>query len=84
MWEFANEHPEATFLIVVVLACAATAPFFFALLAYNQMLRSRNIVARGWPPPHLNADGDVIEKEEEEDAEVRPNAAENSPAVRAG
>ena len=78
MWEFANEHPEATFLIVVVLACAATAPFFFAFLAYNQMLRSRNIVARGWPPPHLDADGDVIEKEEEEDAQVvSPGPAEN-------
>ena len=77
MWEFASDHPTATFLIVVVLACAAVAPFFFALLAYNQMLRSRNIVARGWPPPHLDADGNAIE-EEEEDAEVDlPRPAEN-------
>jgi hypothetical protein len=67
MWEFANEHEVVTLLIVVVLATAAVSPFFFAFVAYNQMLRSRNIVAQGWPPAHLDADGDpVIEEVDEE------------------
>ena len=79
MWEFADGHPTAMFLIVVVVACAAVAPFFLAFAAYNQTLRSRNIIARGWPPPHLDADGDFAE-EEEADAECVPPKAAESPA----
>jgi hypothetical protein len=66
MWEFANKHEVVTLLIVVVLATAAASPFFFAFLAYNQTLRSRNIVARGWPPAHLDADGEFVEEVDEE------------------
>jgi len=66
MWEFANEHEVVTLLIVTVLAIAAASPFFFAFCAYNQTLRSRNIVARGWPPAHLDADGDLVIEEVEE------------------
>jgi hypothetical protein len=67
MWEFANRHEVVTLLIVVVLATAAVSPFFFAFVAYNQMLRSRNIVARGWPPAHLDADGDLVTEEVDEE-----------------
>ena len=78
MWEFADSHPFIMLLMVVVCACAAASPFFFAYCAYNQTLRSRNIIARGWPPPHLDADGDFAEQEEDAEAEcVPPRAAEN-------
>ena len=81
MWEFADNHSIVTLLIVVVCACAVASPFFFAFLAYNQTLRSRNIIARGWPPPHLDVDGDFAEKEEEEaDAECVPPTAAATPA----
>ena len=66
MWEFANRHEVVTLLIVAILATAAASPFFFAFLAYNQVLRSRNIVARGWPPAPLNADGDIVTEEADE------------------
>lgn len=61
-----------TLLIVAVLATAAASPFFFAFLAYNQALRSRNIIARGWPPSPLNADGDIVTEEEEADEKSDP------------
>ena len=79
MWEFADGHPEAMFFIVLVVAIAAVTPFFLAFIAYNQTLRSRNIIARGWPPPHLDADGDFAEKEEAE-AECPPSTVAESPA----
>ena len=77
MWEFADSHPIIMLLMAVVCACAAASPFFFAFCAYNQNLRSRNIIARGWPPPHLDADGDFKEEEEAEEECVPPRVAEN-------
>jgi hypothetical protein len=69
MWQFANQHALVTLLIVAILATAAASPFFFAFLAYNQTLRSRNIVARGWPPRPLNADGDILTEEADEESD---------------
>jgi hypothetical protein len=51
-------------LIVLILAWAATSPFYLAFRAYNRMLRSRNIIAQGWPKPPMDADGDIIEEDE--------------------
>ncbi len=36
------------------------------LKLWSRWLRSRNIKNAGWPPPHLDADGDFKEKEEPE------------------
>lgn len=60
IWDFANQHPFIGAFIVLVLAYAATRPFSYAFRAYNRRLRSRNIVAHGWPEPPLDADGDVV------------------------
>jgi hypothetical protein len=60
MLEFAKANPGYTFLIVWVLAWAATRPFWYAWVAYNRTLRSRNIVAHGWPTAPVDADGDVV------------------------
>lgn len=35
-------------------------PFVLTYKAYRHKLRSQNIASRGWPPPHLDADGKVI------------------------
>lgn len=38
-----------------------TTPFNVAFKAYNRRLRSKNILARGWPTAQLmDADGDII------------------------
>ena len=60
-WEFWHQH---TFLAF----CALFLAFAFAKLPFilvNRWIRHRNIVAKGWPPAHLDADGDPIKKPEE-------------------
>lgn len=62
MWhdtlQFAGQHPWLAFFLACVLSSVVTAPFKFAFRAYSRSLRARNIAARGWPPEHLDADGD--------------------------
>lgn len=65
MWNFATTNPGYTFLIIWVLAWAITRPFWYAWLAYNRTLRSRNIVAQGWPTAPLDADGDIVYEKDE-------------------
>jgi len=65
MWEFATKNPFEALLIVAIIAWAATRPFSYAFRAYNRRLRSQNIVAHGWPPEHLDADGNAIEHDNE-------------------
>lgn len=60
MWEFAKANPGYAFLIVWVVCWAFTKPFAYAFRAYNRTLRSRNIVAHGWPTAPVDADGDVV------------------------
>jgi hypothetical protein len=60
MIDFAQNHPVAAFFIVWVMAWAVTRPFYYAFMAYNRRLRSRNIAAHGWPTAPIDADGDVV------------------------
>jgi hypothetical protein len=72
--QFAGQHPiTAVFLgwvafsISLALVWLASAviemPFNYGFRAYNRRLCSRNISLRGWPPPHLDADGDAVQTE---------------------
>lgn len=60
MWQFAQSNPGTFFFIFWIAAWAATRPFYYAWSAYNRTLRSRNIVANGWPTAPVDADGDVV------------------------
>lgn len=44
----------------------ASIPFHFVFKCWNRYMRSRNIAARGWPPPHCDADGDAVEPDKED------------------
>jgi|GEM_PF-1176381 hypothetical protein len=46
------------FLLAVLGASLAAYPFRIVFLVWNRLMRHLNIRARGWPPPHLDADGD--------------------------
>jgi hypothetical protein len=65
---FCNVHPVAGFFILFFLGVFAVAfvslPFNFIFKMYNRTIRSRNICAKGWPPSHLDADGDFKKEEE--------------------
>lgn len=55
MTEFATEHPFFTLLILYGVYQLGWALCF---RIPNRWLRGRNIRAKGWPPPHCDADGD--------------------------
>lgn len=58
IWQFMADNPVTTVFLVIILAMCFKTPFW----AFNRYLRSRNIAARGWPPAHLDADGDFKEE----------------------
>jgi hypothetical protein len=58
-WEFMGEHPILTFFLATIVAHMFTHPFKLI----NRWIRHRNIAIAGWPPDHLDADGDVHRKE---------------------
>jgi hypothetical protein len=58
-FRFAGAHPFLT----VVLAFIALDAFVYPFKIVNRWIRSRNIKNAGWPPAHLDADGDRIETE---------------------
>jgi hypothetical protein len=61
---FAYNRP-LTFLVGwVVLGWVVMTPFRYFFLAYNRRLRSLNVRVQGWTVPPLDADGDVVYKEE--------------------
>lgn len=67
MWEFAQHSPYLTFFAFWIACYAATRPFYFAWSAYNRHLRSKNIAAHGWPTAPVDADGDVVYPDKDED-----------------
>jgi hypothetical protein len=55
---FAGEHPVLfTFILLAICSVVNTLTF----RPFNRWIRSRNIASKGWPPPHLDADGDFKE-----------------------
>jgi hypothetical protein len=55
IYEFMGEHPWLTFFLALIAGNVVTYPFKLV----NRWIRHRNIVARGWPPFHLDGDGDA-------------------------
>lgn len=56
MRDWALEHPWMTFWIFIVLLCVTGDAIKFTF-------RTINIAAHGWPPEHLDADGDFKSEE---------------------
>jgi hypothetical protein len=55
VFSFAGDHPLLAFFLALVVAHIISFPFRLI----NMWIRHRNIVAAGWPPAHLDADGDT-------------------------
>lgn len=52
-WAWADHHAGMTlFLLTLIVMCAAT--------LLRRCLSTLKIIARGWPPAHLDGDGDAI------------------------
>lgn len=59
-WKFADQNPWLIFALAVL--------FYWALtLLWSRFMRHLNVRSKGWPPPHLDADGDFKPEKEEFD-----------------
>lgn len=62
MWDFFNNHPFiawcSLWLLWLLIPAMQT-----TLLLIGRTYRTINILFRGWPPAHLDADGDLIKIE---------------------
>lgn len=55
LYKFASESPWLAFFLALTIGNVLISP----LKLVNRWIRHRNIVARGWPPFHLDGDGDA-------------------------
>lgn len=55
---FVGLHPALTFFISCILACVVIVMGLMIIRLLGRVLRTINIAIRGWPPEHLDADGD--------------------------
>jgi hypothetical protein len=58
--EWAHEHPYLTALLAY---CA----LYVSATMVNRVLRTVKVLVRGWPPAHLDADGDWRPQQERQD-----------------
>ena len=59
--EFAGNHPWLAAWVAYLAFLVAVWPFRLV----NRCIRHANIKAQGWPPAHLDADGDAIKNKDE-------------------
>lgn len=69
-YKFAGESPWLTFFLAFIAAHVIALPFQLV----KRWIRHRNIVARGWPPFHLDADGDTRSLDDEDIEALKASA----------
>lgn len=57
--KFSEDHPFLAFFVILVVGQICSLPFRLI----NRVIRHKNIKLHGWPPPYLDADGDLKEDE---------------------
>lgn len=62
MWDFLNKHCVLDFFLI--LSLYETIVLTTKLI--NNSIRHRNIIKCGWPPTHLDADGDFSQVAKDE------------------
>lgn len=55
---FAGEHPLLTFFLVCLLVLLVEVLLTRLFIVVNRFFRMTMVSIRGWPPSHLDADGD--------------------------
>ncbi len=58
IYQFMNESPMLTFFLGWMITWMIA---YIIVMPIKFFFRSRNIAVRGWPPEHLDADGDFNE-----------------------
>lgn len=57
IYEFATNSPWLAFFLAYLILSACVE---YPLKIINRWIRHRNIAVAGWPPAHLDADGDAV------------------------
>jgi hypothetical protein len=57
-WTFFNDHWALAFWAILIGGGIATTAINGIRLVISRIFRCINIAIRGWPPAHLDADGD--------------------------
>lgn len=73
-WQFVADHP----VLAVIVTYLLFSPVRYAYKAYRRKIQHQNIAVSGWPPTHLDADGDAIPfAKANKAADLRKQQAEN-------
>jgi len=57
-WLFCNNSPFLSLVMIIFAGCSILAIVQAPFLIVNRICRTRNVKNSGWPPVHLDADGD--------------------------
>lgn len=68
-FDFADKHWFIAIFLAMMMFWLILAAMNTTMLLWKRWLRHRNIVAQGWPPSPLDADGDVIWPKEGEEGD---------------
>lgn len=62
--EFLFAHPIVSlFMLALTFHAINVTTYNLLVLPWARLMRHLNIRARGWPPEHLDADGDQLKRE---------------------
>ena len=64
-YAFFGKHWFLGIILLWIGYCLVTLPLRLTFRLANRFIRSRNIKNAGWPPAHLDADGDVVKVQEQ-------------------
>lgn len=62
-YQFMGEHPFLTFFLAVIVSLLISSVLLAPFRAHRRWLRHLDLQKNGWPPPHLDADGDFKEED---------------------
>src|SRR5688572_33097096 len=63
-WQFVHDHwIIALFVFIGILSASAQ----WSFKMWNRFMRMLMVRKHGWPPEHVDADGDALEEEDEEE-----------------
>lgn len=57
-WKFADQNPWLLFGLAVLF-------YWMVTILWSRFMRHLNVRSKGWPPPHLDADGDFKPKDQD-------------------
>ena len=58
IYDLADNNPALVLVISIIASCTVSSVFYYIFRSVNRYFRHKNIASKGWPPSHLDGDGD--------------------------